>query len=132
VLLANEYRRAASALYALGRKGEPLSRAPYRLLAIHALELYLSAVLIHRGHAPTAVRGLQHDLATRAHLAAIAGLVLRKRTAAHLASLAMSREYVVTRYSPEAQCSLSQVNRLAATLEEVAAKVTLIVTAKAK
>jgi hypothetical protein len=52
------------------------------------------------------------------------GLVLRKRTVAHLNKLTESREYLVTRYGPELSTSLSQINRLMATLEEVARKVT--------
>lgn len=128
--LADEYKRAADALKGLGRRGDPISRAPYRLSAIHAVELYLSAVLLHGGRNPAAVRGLQHNLAARAELAACAGLVLRKRTAAHLISLAASREYLLSRYAPEPGCSLSQLNRLAATLEEVGKKAAFIVKGK--
>ena len=121
--LAEEYRRAALVIANLGRRGEPLSRAPYRLTAIHAVELYLNAHLLHVGHAPARVRGLQHDLAARAELSVQSGLLLRKRTASHLKVMASSREYLVTRYGPELTSSLSQVNRLAATLDEVATKV---------
>lgn len=128
--LADEYRLAAGALIGLGRRGEPISRAPYRLSAIHAVELYLNAVLLHCGRHSAAVRGLQHDLAARAELAACAGLVLRKRTADHLRSLAASREYLLSRYAPEPECSLSQLNRLAATLEEVATKATRMINGK--
>lgn len=128
-LLAAEYRRAAHALQQLGRRGEPLSRAPYRLSAIHSIELYLNALLLARGHEPTKVRGLQHDLATRTDLAIASGLRLRTRTAAHLRSLAATREYLVTRYGPEMSATASQVNRLTATLDEVAKKVTLLIPA---
>lgn len=108
---------------ALGRKGDALSRAPFRLAAIHAVELYLSALLLHAGHEPGRVRALQHDLAARADLSIKLGLKLRKRTANHLKTMATAREYLVTRYGPELSGSLSQVNRLSATLEEVATKV---------
>ncbi|WP_293682629.1 hypothetical protein [uncultured Phenylobacterium sp.] len=121
--LAEEYRQAALVIAGQGRRGDPISRAPYRLAAIHAVELYLSAHLLHSGSHPTLVRGLHHDLAARANLAIENGLVLRKRTAAHLKAMASSREYLVTRYGPELASTLSQVNRLAATLDEVAAKV---------
>lgn len=122
--LAHEYRRAALAVATLGRKGALLSRAPYRLMAIHAVELYLNALLLHAGLAPTRVRGLQHDLTSRTELAVKCGLVLRKKTSSHLKAMASSREYLVSRYGPEISSTLSQVNRLAATLEDVAVKVT--------
>jgi HEPN domain-containing protein len=121
--LADEYRRAAQLLVQLGRPGNPLSRAPLRLTAIHAIELYLNALLLNRGHAPAAIRGLQHDLLARAALAREAGLNLRLKTRAHLEALARNREYLASRYAPEQGASLSQVNRIMATLEEVARKV---------
>lgn len=122
--LADEYRKAAQLLTQLGQPGKPLSRAPFRLAAIHAIELYLNALLLHSGSEANAVRGLQHDLARRALLAADAGLKLRLRTANHLSTLQQSREYLVTRYGPELTGNVSQINRLEATLEEVAKKVT--------
>jgi len=121
--LAEEYRRAAHMLQPLGRKGIPLSRAPFRLCAIQAIELHLSAYLIERGHAIPKVRGLQHDLSARADMAIAAGLKFRKRTTLHLRKLANDREYLVTRYGPELAGTTSQINRLLATLEEVAIKV---------
>jgi HEPN domain-containing protein len=125
--LAEQYRAASQVIHKLGRAGDPLSLAPYRLNAIHAIELYLSALLLHAGHEPSRVRGLQHDLVARAELAAASGLKLRLRTLSHLRSLADTREYLISRYAPEATTMLSQVNRLAATLEEVAKKVGQIV-----
>ena len=53
---------------------------PYRLLALHAIELYLNAYLLDRGYAAADVRRLQHDLAVRTERAVRAGLVLRVRT----------------------------------------------------
>lgn len=127
VRLADEYRAAALVIAPLGRRGEPISHAPYRLTAIHAIELYLNGLLLHAGHEPSSIRGLQHDLASRAELAFSSGLTLRKRTGAHLKAMTSAREYLVTRYGPELTPTLSQLNRLAATLEEVAAKVRSIV-----
>jgi hypothetical protein len=121
--LADEYRRAAHLLVQLGRPGKPLSRAPLRLAAIHAIELHLNALLLHRGHAPAAIRGLQHDLPARAALAREAGLHLRLKTRDHLEALGRNREYLASRYAPEQGASLSEVNRLMATLDEVARKV---------
>ena len=122
-LLAEEYRRAAKVLLDLGRTGEPLSRAPYRLTAIHAIELYLNALLLIEGLDAPRVRGLQHDLAARAKLALQSGLALRSRTAAHLEAMAKGREYLVSRYGTDQASTLSQINRLQATLEEIGDKV---------
>ena len=119
MLLASEYRRAADALLQTGRRGEPLSRAPYRLVAIHAIELYLNALLLAAGHPPATLRRLHHDLAARTELALGAKLDLRKRTLEHLQNLSRTREYLITRYDP-ATSAASELNRLAATLTEQA------------
>ena len=121
--LAEEYRRAAVALLPHGRKGEPISRAPARLCAIHAIELYLNAFLLRAGETPTGIRGLRHDLRARTDACLAGGLSLRRRTVAHLHRLTEGREYLVARYGPELSTSLSQINRMMATLEEVARRV---------
>lgn len=121
VALANEYRIAAHLLVQNGRSGEPRSRAPFRMVAIHAVELYLNAFLLQSGHSAGYVRGLQHNLAARADLAVQLGLVLRKRTREHLHAMSQSREFLVTRYVPSGT-SLSEINRMQATLTEVAQK----------
>jgi hypothetical protein len=128
-LLADHYRKAAHLLQQMGKPGDPLSRAPFRLAAIHAIELYLNALLLHRGIDPRRIRAMQHDLAQRTQMAASNGLHLRVRTAAHLWTVAEQREYLATRYGPELAGTASQVNRLAATLEEVGRKVTLLLQA---
>jgi hypothetical protein len=125
--LAEEYRKAAKHLLQLGRPGKPLTRAPFRLAAIHAIELYLTALLLHRGHNAGDIRKMQHDLAERTDHAQRAGLRLRAKTARHLQSLSQNREYLVTRYGPELAATASQINRLTATLEEVAVKVTTLI-----
>ena len=125
-LLADRYREAAHLLQQMGRPRDMLSRAPFRLAAIHAIELYLNALLLHRGIDPRRIRGMQHDLAQRTQMAASNGLRLRARTTAHLWTVGEQREYLVTRYGPELAGTASQVNRLAATLEEVGRKVTLL------
>ena len=122
-MLAHEYRNAAIHLAALGRPREPLSRAPFRLAAIHAIELYLNAFLLKRGHPPSEIRSLQHNLTERVKLAATYGLQLRAKTAQHINDLAENREYLVTRYGPEMTDSASKLNRLTATMEEVCNKV---------
>ncbi|MDX8437110.1 hypothetical protein RFN25_27155 [Mesorhizobium abyssinicae] len=125
--LAEEYRKAAHHLLPLGRAGKPLTRAPFRLSAIHAIELYLTALLLHRGHNPNQIRKMQHDLSARTEHTTAAGLRLRAKTAKHLQSLSQNREYLVTRYGPEMSATASQISRLTATLEEVAVKVTLLI-----
>lgn len=125
--LAEVYRRAAHHLLDLGRRGDPISRAPFRLAAIHSIELYLNAFLLHRGHSAGRIRGMQHDLAARTDLVVASGLRLRKRTVGHLNAMEGNREYLVTRYGPEMTATVSQINRLTATLEEVANKVTLAI-----
>ena len=123
VHLAREYQMAARTLLLNARRGKPLSRAPARLCAIHAIELYLNAFLLSLGDTPEKIRSRRHDLAERARLALDNGLQLRKKTAEHLIRLSQDREYLVSRYGPELASTLSEVNRLIATLEEVAKKV---------
>ena len=106
-----------------GTRGDPASRAPYRNAAIHAIELYLNALLLRAGHPPSLIRGLRHDFSARADLAITCGLLFRRRTAAHLRMIAATREHLVTRYGPELTSTLTQLNRLAATLDEIATKV---------
>ena len=120
--LAGAYRAASSELRRLGRRGSTLSRAPYRMVTIHAIELYLNAFLLARGYPPARIRGLQHDLGARMELAAGARLALRRRTLDHLQSISQSREYLLTRYDP-GFARVSEINRLEATLAEIATKV---------
>lgn len=126
IQLASEYRRAAEELLQSGRRGQPLSRAPFRMVAIHAIELYLNALLLAAGHTAGKVRGLQHDLGARTQLALATKLHLKKRTMHHLQTLTQTREYLLTRYDPAASTA-SELNRLSATLTEIAEKVTLVI-----
>lgn len=127
LMLASEYRDAACTLRTQGRKGDPLSWAPCRLAAIHSIELCFNALLLHKGMEPAEIRAMQHCMSQRVKLAPENGLHLRKRTAEHLINITGNREYLVTRYGPEMTSSVSQINRLMATLDEVAAKVCRIV-----
>jgi hypothetical protein len=104
---------------------KPKSSPPFRLLIIHAIELYLNAFLLTCGKRAEEIRGLQHDLAKRESLAQQSGLQLKKKTAAHLRTLSANREYLVSRYGSCGGNNVSQPNRLQATLEEVRKKVTL-------
>lgn len=128
--LADDYRLAAAAVANCGRRDVPSSRSPYPMLALHAVELYLNALLLHRCRSPEAIRGLQHDLASRMEMAVAAGLVLRVRTVAHLRAVAARREYLTSRYAPDRAGEASEPTRMAATLEEVASKVSSIVAAQ--
>ena len=127
LMLAHEYRGSCLHLMARGHGVEPHQLSPARVLAIHAIELYLNALLLDAGETAQAVRGFQHDLGARATRATECGLVLRQKTADHLHRLTSGREYLTARYGPELCGTLSQLNRLTATLEEIAQKVTLLV-----
>jgi len=119
--LAEEYRSAAMVLLSLGRR-DPMSLAPFRLAAIHSIELYLNALLLACGKPHADIRGMQHDLSVRTDLAIALGMNLRRKTGDHLRKLNESREYLISRYAPEHFATLSQANRLEATLNEVALK----------
>ncbi|NKJ37345.1 hypothetical protein [Rhizobium sp. SG570] len=118
--LAMQYQDAANKL---GEGSSKPNQAPRRLLALHAMELYLNAFLLAKGVDPATIRGFRHDLGERTRLASEAGLVLRKRTVAHLATLSASNEYHVVSYVPELMSTLSQVNRVMATVDELSRKV---------
>jgi hypothetical protein len=49
--------------------------------------------------------------------------VLRHKTAAHVEAAARDREYLLAQYGPQVLGGVSQMNRLLATMDEVAAKV---------
>ncbi|NTF65796.1 hypothetical protein G6L91_30330 [Agrobacterium rhizogenes] len=118
--LAKQYQDATAKLSEGSSKP---NQAPRRLLALHAMELYLNAFLVAKGVNPTTICGFQHDLGERARIASEAGLVLRKRTVTHLRMLSASREYHVVRYVAELTPTLSQVNRVMATVDELSRKV---------
>lgn len=124
--LAGHYRTAAMLLGEHSPRRKQIAHAPRRFLALHSIELYLNAFLLAHGHDPKTMRG-QHDIGERARRAIADGLILRKRTAEHLETLSSNREYLVTRYGPEMTTTLSQVNRVMATLEELSLKVGKIV-----
>lgn len=115
--LANAYREAALAL-----SKETSVRRPYYLLAIHAIELYLNALLRHEGRESSWVRGMHHDLTTRVQLAVEIGLQLRDDTKLHLATMHAKREYLIARYGPETPL-VSKPEQLERILNEVAKKV---------
>ncbi|OEC96944.1 hypothetical protein A9Z06_28185 [Rhizobium sp. YK2] len=118
--LASRYRDAASTL---GKGVSKLNHIPQRLLALHSIELYLDALLLANGLEHETIGSFEHDFNERTRVAMDIGLVLRKRTAAHLATLSSSREYLAVSYGPETTATLSQMNRVMATLDELSLKV---------
>lgn len=125
--LADFYRDAAHRSSGSIQIGDPLSAGPMRLLAIHSIELNLSAYLLLHGVTWAAIRKMGHDLEARSERAKDKGLVLRERTVAHIRAIARGREYLVARYGADCLSTASQMNRLLATLEEVARKVSLAI-----
>ncbi len=129
--LADSYHAAALAL--LGSAGAPdaAARAPARFCAVHAIELYLDAFLRGLGESPGRLRAHGHDLRLRAALAIDCGLALRRKTALHLIRLTRDREHLALRYGPSRAVQVCEINRLAASLEEIARKVRAAATAGA-
>ncbi len=127
--LAGEYKKAAGMLYAAAQKTNPLSLAPWRLLAIHAIELYLNAYLVSKGSDQNTLKSIPHNFGRRAKLALGSKLVLKKKTIDHLTSMTAKREYVIARYGPGTKDENSELNRLTATLEEISSKVAAAIAA---
>lgn len=118
--LAEAYSDAAAVLLQNAQRGVPLSYAPARLCSIHAIELCLNAFLRSRGIPNCQIRGRMHDLADTDF---VDSLSIKKKTAAHLVAMTEKREYLISRYGPEAAKEHTELNRLTATLEEVMRKV---------
>lgn len=127
--LADFYRDAARRAAGSIQNGDPMSAAPLRLLAIQSIELNLSAFLLLHGASALDIRKMGHNLAARQERAAESGLKLRHRTAAHVSAIARDREYLIARYEPDCISNVSQLNRMLATMEEVATKVSQAVIA---
>lgn len=121
--LAEVYRAAAYRALGSIRRGDPLTGARFRLLALRSVEPTISAYLSLGGTDPAVIRRMSHALGARLALATKASLVLRRRTAAHIGAVFRDREYLVARYCPERLGTASQVNRLLATVDEMGVKV---------
>jgi hypothetical protein len=117
--LADAYRTAAMELFDRAKGAGALAQAPARFCAIHAVELYLNAFLRHRGATPGEVRAKLHALDDGSFAAA---LDLKDRTRRHLSWMTANREYLISRYAPELLKTQSEVNRVAATMNEIAKK----------
>jgi hypothetical protein len=129
--LAAEYPHAATVILVHDERREILSLAPVRMLTVHAIELYLHAFLVAVGVPPVQIRGFQHDFASKVNLAGEKGLILRRKTARHISTIAERREYLVLRYEPEQMTDRPELNRVLATLKELAEKVMPAVSAAA-
>ena len=117
--LANEYYHAANVLFQRAQKEAPLSYAPARFCAIHAIELYLNAFLRHEGIAPEQIRRRMHNLADPTF---VTTLKLKKKTAQHLETIVAKREYLIARYAPDQYSQHTELNRLSATMAEIMMK----------
>ena len=123
LMLAMEFERAAAGLRTGIRKGVAATWAPYRFTALHAIELYLSAYLRLYGIEDGVIRKTGHHFRQKAEMATMLGLKLRQKTLQHLDAIGENREYLVARYHLEELPMCSQVNRLEATLAELAGKI---------
>jgi hypothetical protein len=117
--LAEAYYHAANVLFQRAQKEAPLSYAPARFCAIHAIELYLNAFLRHEGVAPEQIRKRMHNLADPTF---VATLKLKKKTAQHLETISARREYLIARYAPEQYSQHTELSRLSATMAEIMVK----------
>jgi hypothetical protein len=128
--LAEEFAQASMSLRKFCRKGCLNSHAPFRFAALHAIELYLAAYLRFHGLDNSELRSTGHRLCDKLKCATNYGLSLGKKTQEHIAELTNKQEYLVVRYDSTLLPRLTQINRLEATRDELAAKVTQIVEAK--
>jgi len=122
LLLANQYACAARLLFTEKSLKQAL-RLPAMFCAIHAIELYLNAAIIASGETPETLRRMHHNFSQKSSHHGVVALRLRKKTQDHLASLSDKKDYLIVRYAPDQKHSLSELNRLKATLDGVAKKV---------
>ncbi|MFC3098819.1 hypothetical protein [Alteraurantiacibacter palmitatis] len=120
--LANAFADRAPLLLEGLKRTPNVAKAPFRLVAIHAIELYLNAYLLNCGCSGPEIRGYQHNLGKRLKQAEIKDLKLRKKTLDHLHELTKCREYLTSRYDPSDPGS-SPLTRLKASLQDVRKKV---------
>lgn len=121
--LAAQYRDAAGTLRAHLPKTSPRPVAPIRFCALQAVELYLCAYLMQRGIPFKDARSQQHNLRVLVDSAIQNGFRLRQKTVRHLHLISETREYFTMRYGPEIPPGANELQRLFATLDEVASRV---------
>lgn len=115
-----DYQAAAAFLM----KSPLKESGPCRFFMLHATELYLNAFLYAHGESVETIRDFQHSFTRRIEAAGKCGLVLRKKTVEHLQKVDARKEYVNSRYQSVVTEKFSLSNRLTASLNEVAKKVT--------
>lgn len=121
--LANQYRSAFENLRRPKGAAAKALIAPAHLCAIHAIELYLHALLRQEGTPYSTLRDHHHKLSDMATYERVAELNLRTKTIEHLKTMTDSREYVVVRYAPEMKHKRSNPTQVEATLNDIADKV---------
>lgn len=119
--LADAYAAAAVKLDELRPKGKGnvLGQAPFRFAAMHAIELYLTAVLLAQGNDAKQLTKLRHDLRARLEKADVR---LRDKTVKHLNALTDHKEYRATRYQPQDLPNLTPLTAVTGALQDVRKK----------
>jgi hypothetical protein len=128
--LALHYADAACVFEKLPHTPKGLALVPFRLLAIHAIELTFNAVLVHNSVKAEEIRAMHHDLRAHMVMAETFGLKLRPKTVKHICDLTANREYLVHRYDPAESLRAGHLNRLIATLREVSKKTNQLLAAE--
>jgi hypothetical protein len=128
--LALHYADAACIFEKLPHTPKGLALVPFRLLAIHAIELTLNALLVHNSVKAEEIRAMHHDLHAHMVLAETFGLKLRLKTVKHISDLTANREYLVHRYDPTGSLQSGHLSRLIATLREVSKKTNQLLAAE--
>lgn len=93
--IAEEYKRAAELL---GADAMQSGRMPHRLLALHALERFLRAHLLHTGQTPEAIRDFRHDIEKMRVDCEAHGLRISKQSRHFITAVAAEGDYVRVRY----------------------------------
>jgi len=122
IRLADQFGKAADKALRSVKRGDDESRGAFRVSALRAIDLALSAALIHNGHSRYAVRAMQTNLHRRAILVATYHIVLDGQSLKHLYTLNHDRPYHRSRYDQQVGGN-ENTDALAATLRDVLLKV---------
>jgi HEPN domain-containing protein len=119
--MAKSYHEAADRLRAALTPCKNGDYAPWRLLALHAIELYLSAAMLRHDHDMAVVRSSSHDLEKKLNLLLKDGMRFSEKTCHVLRLVSQDRHYVRARYAPDMVKEMMPITRLNAALSDVAA-----------
>lgn len=122
--LAHQYGVAACDLRARVEIG---SFAPFRFCVLQAVELCLSALLLHGGSSAKEIRAMEHNLGARARSCARLNLTFRKKSLALLDDLSAKRHYLAVRYSSSLPNNDIHINQLMSLLVETIEKVSKLI-----